>query len=254
MSKTTVEKPDYGNWVSKKLIYAPVVLGLVFLGLAFIFPASVVIAALFFIISAYFAYARYLFSPQGGNVQRQVRDLVLANLEWNGEGLALDIGCGSAAITIELARKYSNMQVTGVDYWGKNWEYSKSLCEKNAEIERVAERVSFQSASASALPFEEGRFDVVVSNLTFHEVSDIKDKKEAVKEALRVLKKGGRFVFQDLFLWKAVYSETDDLVETIKSWGITKVEFINTSNTPFIPKALKLPFMVGTIGILCGEK
>jgi hypothetical protein len=46
----------------------------------------------------------------------------------------------------------------------------------------------------------------------------------------------------------------DELVATIKSWGITKVEFIETRNAPFIPTALKLPFMVGKIGIIKGEK
>ena len=40
----------------------------------------------------------------------------------------------------------------------------------------------------------------------------------------------------------------DDLVNTIKSWGVENVEFINTSNQNFIPRALKLPFMIGSFG------
>lgn len=247
-------KPDYGNWVSKRLIYAPGVVGFVVLGLALVFPLSIIVAALFLLISAYFAYARYLFSPAGGNVQEQVRDLILTNLDWNGNGQVVDIGCGSAALTIGLACKYPKARVTRVDYWGKNWEYSKSLCEKNAAMEGAAGQVTFQKASASDLPFEDGTFDLAVSNLTFHEVSDINDKKEGIKEALRVVRQGGRFVFQDLFLWNAVYGEVDDLLETIRGWGIQKVEFIDTSKSNFIPAALKLPFMVGTIGIIRGEK
>ena len=97
-------------------------------------------------------------------------------------------------------------------------------------------------------------FDLAVSNLTFHEVADVKDKKEAIKEALRVVRTGGRFVFQDLFLWKTVYGEVDELIKAIQSWGIERVEFIDTSKADFIPTAMKLPFMVGTIGILRGEK
>jgi ubiquinone/menaquinone biosynthesis C-methylase UbiE len=114
--------------------------------------------------------------------------------------------------------------------------------------------VSFQKGSASALPFEDGYFDTAVSNLVFHEVSDTQDKRALLREALRVVKKGGQFAFQDLFLWKRLYGETDDLVAAVKSWGITKVEFVKTNDAPFIPAAVKLPFMVGTIGILCGEK
>lgn len=254
MNKTNLEEPDYGNWVSQKLIYAPAVVGLVFLGLTFLFPVLIIVAILFFLIAAYFAYARYLFSPRGGNIQFRVRELLLDSLDWDGEGQAIDIGCGNAPLTVQLARKYSKACITGIDYWGESWEYSKGVCEKNAELEEVGERVTFQNTSASKLPFEDGSFDLAVSNLTFHEVADVKDKKEAIKEALRVVRKGGKFVFQDLFLWKSVYGNVDDLVRTVQSWGIEKVEFVDTSNADFIPTVLKLPFMVGTIGILRGEK
>lgn len=128
------------------------------------------------------------------------------------------------------------------------------MCQRNAKIEGVAQKVSFQKASASDLPFEDECFDVAVSNLVFHEVRDTKDKREVIREALRVVKKGGRFGFQDLFLMKRVYGKTDDLLATARSWGITKIEFVKTADSAFIPKALKLPFMVGTIGILHGEK
>lgn len=254
MKQPSIEKPNYGNWVSARLVHIPGIVSLIFWGLAIIFPFLVVIAVLFLIISLYFAYARYLFSPQGGNIQDRVRGLVPSNLEWDGAGQILDIGCGSGSLTIELAKKYQGTQIIGIDYWGKQWEYSKKLCEKNAEIEGVAERVTFQKASAAALPFDNASMDVVVSNLVFHEVGGVKDKKELIREALRVVKKGGKFAFQDLFLWKQIYGEHDELVETIRSWGITEVELINTSNLAFIPAILKLPFMLGTIGVIVGEK
>jgi SAM-dependent methyltransferase len=254
MNKTNLEKPDYGNWVSQKLIFAPAVVGLVFLGLTFLFPILIIIAVLFFLIAAYFAYARYLFSPRGGNIQFRVRELLLKNLDWGGEGQAIDIGCGNAPLTIQLAQKYPKACITGIDYWGESWEYSQGVCGKNAKLEGVGEQVTFQNSSASKLPFEDESFDLAVSNLTFHEVADVKDKKEAIKEALRVVRKGGRFIFQDLFLWKSVYGEIDELVKTIQGWGIERVEFIDTSKADFIPTVLKLPFMVGTIGILRGEK
>ena len=249
-----VRKPRYGNWVSKRLIYAPGVVSLVSLGLAPLYPVFVIPAVSFFLVALYFAYARYQFAPQGGNVQDRVVDLVMAQLDWNGEGQALDIGCGNAALTIKVAQKYTRARVMGIDYWGGNWEYSKNMCERNAKIEGVNERVAFQKASASALPFTDGYFDAVVSNLVFHEVSDAADKREVVREALRVIKKGGKFAFQDLFLLKRTYGDIDDLLAAIRSWGIRRVEFVETRKATFIPLALKLPFMVGTIGIITGEK
>jgi SAM-dependent methyltransferase len=254
MKKTPVEKTDYGNWVSTKFIYVPGMIGLVFAGLAFWLPALGLLAGLFLLLAAYFAYARYLFAPQGKNVQEQIRALLLAHFDWDGEGRVLDIGCGNAALVIQLAKKYPRASVVGIDYWGGNWEYSKEICEKNAQIEGVDQQVVFQKASASRLPFPDGYFDAAVSNLTFHEVADAVDKRDVIREALRVVKKGGKFAFQDLFLIDQAFGKTDDLLQTIRSWGISRVEFVETRNAPFIAPALKLPFMVGTIGMLVGEK
>jgi ubiquinone/menaquinone biosynthesis C-methylase UbiE len=254
MSPKTVEKPDYGNWVSKKFIYAPGTIGIVCLGLTFLSAWWAIPAVLVLVIAAYFSYARTLFSPRGGDIQSQIRALVLAHLDWDGNEQALDIGCGNAALAIALARKYPGAAVTGIDYWGGNWEYSQVVCERNAQLEEVGERTTFRKASASKLPFDDETFDAAVSNLTFHEVSDSADKRAVIREALRVVKKGGKFAFQDLFLMKPIYGEPQELLETIRSWGIEKVEFIETRRAEFIPAALKLPFMVGTLGLIVRQK
>ena len=248
------EKAEYGNWIAKKLIFLSGFFGFVFLALSGLFWALIIPAALFLLVSAYFLYVRYQFSPKGGNVQDQIWDLVLSNLDWDGEGRALDIGCGNGALTIKLAQKHPKAQIIGIDYWGKNWEYSKHACEQNAQIEGVSERVTFQKASAASLPFDDGYFDATVSNFVFHMVGVAKDKREVVREALRVVKKGGRFSFQDEFLVKQLFGDIDDLIDTIKSWGISKAQFVQTRDADFIPRALKLPFILGTIGLLRGEK
>ena len=254
MGKQTNEEPDYGNWVSKNLLYVSGALGLIFLGLSFMFPLLIIGAILFILSFAYFAYARHKFSPTGGNLQVKIRNLVVDHLNWDGHGEALDIGCGNAPLTIDVAKKYRNAAVIGIDTWGSGWEYSQKYCEKNAALKGVAERVTFQKVSASRLPFNDGRFDAVVSNFVFHEVSDTKDKRDLIKEALRVVRKGGVFSFQDLFLVKAIYGETNDLLEIIKSWEIETVDFVRTNDLDFIPWVLKLPFMVGEIGIIYGRK
>ena len=255
MSELAAEKIDYGNWVSTRLVFAPGVLSLLFGGFSFLLPALGVVAVIFFLSFLYFAYARYLFSPRGGNIQSRIQDLLLdRTMGWDGVGKVLDIGCGNGPLTIRIAKRYPQAEAIGIDYWGTAWEYSKSVCDRNAAIEGVAKRVAFERASASSLPFDDEAFDVVVSNLVFHEVRDVRDKSELIKEALRVVEKGGWFVFQDLFLWKQVYGEVDDLLEKIRGWGIETVELVDTSDSDFIPKVLKLPFMLGTVGILYGRK
>jgi ubiquinone/menaquinone biosynthesis C-methylase UbiE len=254
MNGQVAAKPEYGNWIPKRMIYLSCFVGFVFLGLGFLFWVLAIPAVLFFLVAVYFLYARHQFSLRGGKVQDRVWTLVLSNLDWNGEGKALDIGCGNGALTIKLAKKHPKAHVTGIDYWGKRWEYSKRTCERNAEIEGVNDHMTFQKASAVALPFDDGYFDAAVSNFVFHEVSDARDKREVIREALRVVKKGGKFSFQDEFLIKQVFGDIEDLVDTIKSWGVSKVEFVQTRDADFIPRALKLPFILGTIGIIKGEK
>ena len=247
-------KVNYGNWVSKRLIWFPGVLAIIFLALSFFSYYFLIVALPFLIIVAYFSYAYYEFSPAGGNIQARVRGFVLDRLEWDGKGTALDIGCGNGALAVELAKKYPGAEITGIDYWEGTWDYSQACSEKNAMIEGVAGRVKFLKASASSLPFEDGAFDAAVSNLVFHEVKDAKNKKDVVREALRAVKKGGHFAFQDLFPVKQLYGDMDGLLEEIKGWGVDDVSFVNTSNADFIPAPLKLPFMVGSIGIICGRK
>ncbi len=255
MGEPSSEKAEYGNWVSTRLVFAPLLLAIIFGGFSFLLPVLAIVAVVLFLCFLYFAYARYLFSSRGENIQVRIQDLVLDHLTgWDGAGKVLDIGCGNGPLTIRIAKRFPRAEAVGIDYWGKAWEYSKSVCDRNAEIEGVADRLAFKRASAASLPFDNGAFDVVVSNMVFHEVRNVRDKKELIKEALRVLKNGGYFVFQDLFLWKQVYGEVDNLLETIKSWGSGTVEFVNTSQSDFIPKALKLPFMLGTAGILHGMK
>lgn len=246
--------PEYGNWVSRRLVYVPAAVGIALLALALPVPLLVLPAALFLLTAGYFAYARRAFAATGGDVQTKIRGLLLDQLAWKGEGTALDIGCGSGAMVIALAQKHPDARITGIDHWDSGWEYSKSVCERNAEIMGVRRQVVFEEASASALPFPDGTFDAVVSNLTFHEVRDAADKRAVVHEALRVLKKGGPFAFQDLFQLKRVYGDPDELVRTVQGWGTQHVEFISTRDAPFIPRPLRLPFMVGTLGILKGTK
>ena len=54
-----------------------------------------------------------MFSPGGRNVQEKVRNVILENLGWDGNGKALDIGCGSAALTIGVAQKFPRSIVVG---------------------------------------------------------------------------------------------------------------------------------------------
>ncbi len=248
------DKVNFGVWVPVKMIVIPAILWIIFLGLGLVHWAFLIPAGLFLLIAVYFTVARRIFSKDDASFQNRIQELVLDQVNWNGKGKALDIGCGNGSLTIKLAQHFPEAEIVGVDYWGKKWDYSAHVCEENARLSGVDRRITFRSGSASALPFEDNSFDLVVSNLVFHEVHDVADKRTCIKEALRVLNPGGIFVFQDLFLLQAYFGTPEELMENVRSWGVNKVAFNPTHDQPFIPRIIKLPFMVGTMAILHGVK
>lgn len=263
--KESLQIPQYGNWVSNDLLKRMLILLIVitladtslwlFVSNWYPLKAGFALLALFLMIGTiYFLLARRLFAKSGGDIQNKILDELMNHIAWNGTGEALDIGCGSGALSIRIAKKYPRSRVTGIDYWGSGWSYCKKQCEENARLEGVESRLSFRQTSASSLPFEDESFNLVVSNLTFHEVKDSANKLDVVKEALRVVRTGGEFVFQDLFLLRKYYGTPNELIAAIKDMGVQDVHFVDTSKASFIPKALKLPFMIGTLGLLYGKK
>ena len=254
----------YGNWVSGTIIGRCFAAALILGALSALVWALwskaawgivlAVVSVFFMVSTAYFLYARHVFSPKGGGVQQKVMDSLLSRIRWDGGGEALDIGCGSGYLAVRIAKMFPDARVTGIDYWGGVWAYSKAQCERNAAAEGVGDRTAFARASASSLPYPEESFDLAVSNMVFHEVTDTMDKRALILEALRVLRKGGVFVFQDLFLIEPYFGKIDDLIVYLKENGVEEVHFEDTSEAPFIPRALKLPFMLGTVGILRGVK
>jgi ubiquinone/menaquinone biosynthesis C-methylase UbiE len=254
MNKRSEAQVSYGNWMSKNIIYVTALVTIFFLCLIALSIYFIIPGVFFLLITAFFIYSYYQFSLSGGKIQQKVWEMAGSYLKWEGKGIILDIGCGNGALAIKTAKKYREAKITGIDFWESKWGYSQEACENNARIEGVSDRTTFLHASASSLPFEDNYFDAAISNFVFHEVADAKDKRDVIKEALRVVKKDGVFAFHDLFRLKKLYGEMDDLLDTIRSWGIKEVHFADTSDADFIPALLKLPFMLGTAGVIYGRK
>jgi len=251
-----MEKPDYGNWTPQKisifLLFASIVSYLmtflldIWLVLVVLKSAS----SLFLVFFIYLQYVYWILEKDDKDMQRRFWSLLISQLKWDGMGKALDIGTGNGPIAILLAREYPECSVTGIDFWGEPWTYSKEKCDRNAEIEGVSDRVSFERASAVNLPFSDGEFDAVLSNFVFHAIK-FHDRMELIAEALRVLRDGGAFAFQDLFN-DDYYS--DDFLDVVRSWGMKEVNFVESSEFIHVPLALRPKHMTGGSGILSGVK
>ena len=259
-----MEKPRYKNWIPVKLVAAVLIAALLLLlvarlmversgalGLALMLLAF---AALF--LGLYLLRARTALDYEGGGVQGKVLDGVLRHLAktgWNGRGKALDIGCGSGAMSVKLAKAYPHALVTGLDFWGKGWDYSQKLCEDNARAEGVSARVSFRQGDAAKMPFVDGLFDAAVSNFVFHEVRSQPDKHALVLEALRVLRPGGAFAFQDVFFDRRVYGDIEAFVAALKP-HVSEIHFADTRKPDYAPGFLNTRMVLGNMGLIWGRK
>ena len=250
---------NYGNWIRRRKL---VILGvstlsaglLIFLpiGLYRIIPAFLFIIFLLSFLLPLNAYV--MFSQAGGKFQERTYHLILQNLGTNGNSKILDIGSGNGVLAIKAAQQNAEAEVTGVDYWGSEWEYSKGVCEQNARIAGVSDRVHFQKGDAAALEFANDTFDGAISNLTFHEVRSVADKREVVQEALRVIKPGGRFAFVDYFYDPKFYGKASEFEEYLKGLKLSQFEYKMLRDMMTIPMLLKHPKILGKVGIIYGRK
>ena len=106
--------------------------------------------------------------------------------------LVLDVGSGVGGPARFLAAT-CGCHVTGVDLSEPFVDAARYLTERTGQ----GGQVSFETASALELPFDSGRFDVV---LLQHVAMNISDRTRLYREIRRVLKPGGRFATFDVVL------------------------------------------------------
>jgi ubiquinone/menaquinone biosynthesis C-methylase UbiE len=99
----------------------------------------------------------------------------------------LDVACGTGEFERLLLSEYSSQQIVGVDISDKMLAIAQKKCSTYPQV-------SFQTASASTLPFDSNSFDVIVSANSFHYFDN---PLAALKEMRRVLKPDGEVIILD---------------------------------------------------------
>ena len=150
-------------------------------------------------------------------------------------GTCLDVGCGSGALAIAIAKRNPKAEVIGIDRWGKEYaSFNKPLCENNAKAEGV-ENVSFRQGDATHLDFPDETFDAVASNYVYHNIPS-KDRQAILLETLRTLKIGGTFAIHDIFS-EAKYGDMQSFIKKLNDMGYEKVDLIDTTDGKWIMKS-----------------
>lgn len=141
-------------------------------------------------------------SDESGFVHRRTMDGLIERIEpmaLNPERI-LEIGCGTGALSRTLARRWRRSRIVAMDLSATMLAASRRLRSRFSRIREV-------QASAPQLPFAEGSFDLVISNLG---LTAPQRMPAAFVEIARVLRVEGLFLFASL--------GPDSLQEIRRAW------------------------------------
>jgi arsenite methyltransferase len=119
----------------------------------------------------------------------------------------LDVGCGAGVDTLVAAMMVGpEGKAVGIDLTPEMLDLARANLKKTH-----LRNASFHEGSAEELPFEDEKFDVVISNGVFNLVPD---KPRALREIFRVLRSGGRLMMADQILTGEIPGSTESMVQS----------------------------------------
>jgi len=130
-----------------------------------------------------------LFGGTADIMRRMALPPILDCTRKNPELRVLDIACGTGRFLLQLHRAAPRARLYGIDLSAPYLNMAREVLTDVPELSLLVE-------NAEAIPLKDDSFDVVSSIFLFHELP--KDaRRNVAREALRVLKPGGRFVICD---------------------------------------------------------
>lgn len=115
---------------------------------------------------------------------------LLALAEMKSGQQVLDLGCGTATLTLLLKRQHPETSVVGLD------ADPEALKRARRKLTQARLQVTLTEGTATAVPYSDGSFDCVLSSLLFHHLN-AEQTVQAAQEVLRVLKPGGSMLVAD---------------------------------------------------------
>jgi ubiquinone/menaquinone biosynthesis C-methylase UbiE len=184
---------------------------------------------------------RFLFSPRGLWVINTPHRRILDAAQISNEDRVLDLGCGIGNLLIPLARAHRfQSKPVGVDVSPGVIELARAATARSD----LSDRIDYMVAPATALPFPNRRFSVVISS---HMVKHLDERalETAFNEAARVLEPGGRFLLWEFkpsrrsapIFWSArasgipppfILREPDQLEAALRRAGFREVRQLKT--------------------------
>ena len=161
----------------------------------------------FFAVVLAYQVAQYMYTTKIGKFK--IWDKLLDQAGLHGDERVLDIGCGRGLILNAAAARLPNGKAVGVDLWRSRDQSGNApeVTQHNADLEGVGERIELHTEDMTTLSFPDDSFDLVAANAAIHNVPTAEGRAEAIREAYRVTKAGGRIIIADIGHTKTYASE-----------------------------------------------
>lgn len=131
----------------------------------------------------------------------QVIDFISADgIELEGKSVA-DVGCGDGIIGLGVAMAAKPARLVGFDLKATRRDELERMASMHAGIEELPASLEFRRSKATAIPADNGEFDVVFSWSAFEHVED---PVSLLREVRRILKPSGVLMIQ---IWPFFHSE-----------------------------------------------
>jgi ubiquinone/menaquinone biosynthesis C-methylase UbiE len=164
----------------------------------------------------------------------------------------LDLGCGTASLTILIKQSHTMANVYGLDADPQILEIARRKAD-HAEVD-----IQLDQGMAYQLPYQDAMFDRVVSSLVFHHL-DTHEKQMAMGEVFRVLRPGGKFCLLD-------FGQPHNLYTRLASQVLRRTERASDNVNGLLPGMIqaagfqdvveieRFSMFMGSISLLVGEK
>lgn len=181
------------------------------------------------------------------DVQRAVGGWLLQSIQHQQEvTAALDLGCGSGAMTLQLADRVPMAEIDAIDIADGMLDVAAAL--------HPHPQVSYYVGDAEEIPFEEKAFDLVYSNFVLQWCPD---PVKALTEMRRVLCRGGQLVLslpgegtlaELAAAWRTVddaphvhrFISEDEFADQVAAAGFAHADIIQRTLRVHVPDAMAL--------------
>ncbi len=188
-------------------------------------------------------------------LQRVVGEWLLQSIQRQQElSSVLDVGCGSGAITVELARRLPMAEIDAIDI-------AEGMLDV-AAAHHADPRIAYYVGDAEEIPFEEKSFELVFSNFMLQWCPQ---PVKALSEMRRVLRRNGQLVLsmpgagtlaELASAWRAAdggahvhpFADADTLAEWVDAAGFSHVDITERTRRVHVPDARTLMRELKTLG------